>query len=76
MCKWFDEPHDSQRIRGFPLFATRRDHFRPGYAFKFGIRNSLTNCAYQASAEHITGCLTSNQSDPHRGILACQSTLG
>lgn len=76
MRKWFNDPHDGQRFGGLPLLTTGSGHLWSGNAFKYGVRNSRTNCTYQSRAEDITGCFTSNQSDLHRNVLAGQSTLG
>src|SRR5210317_1212870 len=70
------EAHNSKRLGWLPALAAGCDHLRTGYSFHDCIRILRTNGAYQSGAKHVTGCLTSNQSNSHTGSLARQTALG
>ena len=76
MRKRFNEPHDGQRVCWLPLFATGRQHLRPGDTFKYRVWNLRSNGAYQSGTKDVTGCLASNESDLHRRTLTQDSALG
>ena len=70
------QTHDGERLGRLPAVTTGCDHLRASDTFKNCVGMTRTNSSYQSGAKHITGCLTSNQSNSHAGSLARQTALG